>query len=148
MLIFPKKKYNDELSFFYDYNESKKKVLDNLDLKKILDVTNFLKLKIKEKKTIFVCGNGGSASVANHFLCDFNKGIKISSNRKLNPKIFSLNNSIELITAISNDISYDDIFIQQLENHANSGDILCTFSCSGNSKNIEKVINYAVKKKN
>ena len=147
MIIFPKKKYNDNLSFFYDYNEAKKKTLDNLDFKKILQITNLLKLKIKQKKNIFVCGNGGSASVANHFLCDFNKGIKSSTNRRLNPKIMSLNNSIELITAVSNDISYDDVFIYQLENYASSGDVLCTFSCSGSSKNIEKAINYASKKK-
>ena len=147
MINFPKKKYNDNLSFFIDYNETKKKALDNLDLKKILNITNFLELRIKQKKNIFVCGNGGSASIANHFLCDFNKGIKGSSGKFLKPKIISLNNSVELMTAISNDISYDNVFSNQLENYANSGDVLCTFSCSGNSKNIENVINYGLKKK-
>ena len=147
MIKFPKKKYNDSLSFFVDYNNAKKKAIDNLDLKKLTSISHFLNLKIKQKKNIFVCGNGGSASVANHFLCDFNKGIKISSNKVVKPKIISLSNSIELMTAISNDISYNDVFANQLENYANPGDVLCTFSCSGKSKNIENAINYALKKK-
>ena len=45
----------------------------------ILKIENIIFKKIRENKKIFVCGNGGSASVANHFLCDFNKGIKLSS---------------------------------------------------------------------
>lgn len=147
MIKFPKKKYNDSLSFFVDYNNAKKKAIDNLDLKTLTSISHFLNLKIKQKKNIFVCGNGGSASVANHFLCDFNKGIKISSNKVVKPKIISLSNSIELMTAISNDISYNDVFANQIENYANPGDVLCTFSCSGNSKNIENAINYALKKK-
>ena len=47
------------------------------------NLTKTIEKKIKLKKNIFVCGNGGSASVSNHFLCDFNKGIKLSSNKKL-----------------------------------------------------------------
>jgi len=126
---------------------SKKKVLENLDLDRILVITNFLEKIIKKKKNIFVCGNGGSASVSNHFLCDFNKGIKSSSNHILKPKIISLNNSMETITAISNDISFQKVYSYQLENYALPGDVLITFSCSGKSKNIDDVIHYAKKKK-
>jgi phosphoheptose isomerase len=110
-------------------------------------VINFLSKKIKNKNNIFVAGNGGSAAVANHLLCDFNKGIKISSRGRMIPKIISLSNSIEIITAISNDISYDKIFTFQLENYYKKGDCLICFSSSGQSKNIIDVINFASKKK-
>ena len=51
------------------------KTLDNIDLKVLEKVSKVIEKKIISKKNIFVAGNGGSASVANHFLCDFNKGI-------------------------------------------------------------------------
>jgi len=99
--------------------------------------------KILTKRNIFVAGNGGSASVSNHFLCDFNKGIKISSKNVVKPKIMSLANSLELITAISNDLSYEKIFSFQLENFAKKDDLLITFSCSGSSKNIVNAVKLA-----
>ena len=135
-MIFPNKKYNSSKEYFSDYLHSLSTVLNPEHLNILDKITIFLKKKIKNKKQIFVCGNGGAASVANHFLCDFNKGIKISSKKKLVPRVISLTNSIELITAISNDIKFEDIFSFQLENLANSKDVLILFSCSGKSKNI------------
>ena len=136
-----------QLEFFTNYFELVKNTIEYIDIKKIIQISDFLEKAIINKKKIFVAGNGGSAAVANHFLCDFNKGIKISSKNKMIPKVYSLSNSIELITAISNDINYENIFDFQLENHAEKGDILFAMSCSGNSKNINKVISYAIKKK-
>ena len=69
------------------YLEHIKYGIDKLDISKLKIIENLLFEKIKKNKKIFVCGNGGSASIANHFLCDFNKGIKLSSNKKLKPKI-------------------------------------------------------------
>ena len=104
-------------------------------------------MKNYQNRQIFTCGNGGAASSSNHFLCDFNKGIKISSNTKLKPKVISLSSDIENILAISNDISFDEIFSFQLENYCKPGDLLITFSCSGSSKNIIKAIQFAKKNK-
>ena len=56
--------------------------------------------------------------MANHFLCDFNKGIKKSSNKKILPKVLSLSNSIEMITALAE--SYEKVFVEQLMNYSNS----------------------------
>ena len=98
-------------------------------------------------KKIFVCGNGGSASVANHFLCDFNKGIKIDSKRKLRPKIISLSDNIETILAIGNDISFQKVFTFQLDNFFTKGDIVILLSCSGSSPNIIDTLNHCKKKK-
>ena len=108
-----KKKHFSCRDFFIDYNTKLAKALKGFHFIELEKITKFLEKSIKAKKRIFVCGNGGSASVANHFLCDFNKGIKQSSGKKLIPKVVSLNNSIELITAISNDINFNKIFEHQ-----------------------------------
>jgi len=139
------KKYNSSREFFIDYNNKLSNVLKNEHFIELEKITKFLEKNIKLKKKIFVCGNGGSASISNHFLCDFNKGVKNSSEKKLIPKVFSLTNSIDLITAISNDIDFGQIFSQQLENYSNKGDILVNISCSGASKNIINVTKYAIK---
>jgi len=67
----------------------------------------------------------------------------LSSAYKLKPKIISLSNSLEMVTAISNDISYDEIFTLQLKNYVRKGDCIICFSCSGKSKNILNVIKHA-----
>ena len=84
--------------------------------------------------------------MANHFLCDFNKGIKKSSNKKILPKVLSLSNSIEMITALANDESYEKVFVEQLMNYSNSGDCFIVLSCSGKSKNILNIMKYAKEK--
>ena len=148
MIILSKKiiKKKKERFFFPHYRKLFIQTLNNVDIKLLEKVSKTIEKKIINKKNIFVAGNGGSASVANHFLCDFNKGIKLSSKKKIIPKIISLSNSIELITAISNDIKYDDIFSFQMENYAQKNDLLIAISCSGTSKNILKVISLAKKK--
>ena len=147
MKKFPNKKYNNSNMYFKDYSKIKSEMMDKLDFNIISKICDSIEKTIRNKKNIFVCGNGGSASVANHFICDFNKGIKISSKNRLVPRIISLNLSNELITAIGNDIEFSKIYSHQLENYASSGDCLITLSCSGNSKNILDVINFAKKKK-
>tara|TARA_Y100000294_G_scaffold163017_1_gene168482 strand:- start:1799 stop:2425 length:627 start_codon:yes stop_codon:yes gene_type:complete len=145
MNVFPTKKNYKNNEFYKEYIEKLNLSLTGMNLKTITSITKVLKNKIIQKKKIFVCGNGGSASVANHFLCDFNKGIKISSKNKLVPKIISLTNSLELITAIGNDIGFEKIFSFQLENFATSSDCIILFSCSGTSKNIQDALKIAKK---
>ena len=131
---------------FKNYLSNLKNVIDKLDLLKLQKIENIIFNKIKENKKIFICGNGGSASVANHFLCDFNKGIKSSSKNKLKPKIISLSSNIEAILAISNDISFNKIFSFQLDNYYTRGDIVILLSCSGSSPNIIETLKYCKKK--
>jgi len=140
-------KNKNKLLFFKNYYENLKLVMNNIDLKKLLLITNFLEKKIINNNNIFVAGNGGSAAIANHMLCDFNKGIKISSKKKLKPKIITLVGSIEIITAVANDINYNEIFSDQLENYYKKGDCLICFSSSGQSENIIQVMKFAKKKK-
>tara|TARA_B100000787_G_C16033842_1_gene223967 strand:+ start:82 stop:657 length:576 start_codon:yes stop_codon:yes gene_type:complete len=100
---------------------------------------------IKKKATIFVCGNGGSAAIANHYICDYLKFLR--QHTKLKPKVISLSSNIETITAISNDFSYDQIFKYQAENLFEKNDLLIVISSSGNSLNIKEVVKFSKKKK-
>ena len=130
-----------------NYLKNIKNGIDTLDISKLIKIENILFDKIQKNKKIFVCGNGGSASIANHFLCDFNKGIKLSSNNKLKPKIFSLSDNMETILAVANDISFNKIFSFQLDNYYAKGDIVILLSCLGSSPNILDTLNYCKKKK-
>ena len=134
------KNINNYLSYLKDG-------IKNLDLLKLQKIEDIIFKKIKENKKIFVCGNGGSASIANHFLCDFNKGIKLSSKNKLKPKIVSLSDNMETVLAVANDISFNKIFSFQLDNYYTKGDIVITFSCSGSSPNIIDTLAYCKKNK-
>jgi phosphoheptose isomerase len=146
MLTFPQKKQTKNFESFADnYFNSLHKTTKKIDIKKIENIANEIIKIIKKKKNVYIAGNGGSASIANHFICDFNKSVFISTNSKLKPRLFSLSISPEMITAISNDISDAEIFSKQLEMLAKSGDALIVISCSGNSQNINNAIKFAKK---
>jgi D-sedoheptulose 7-phosphate isomerase len=94
-----------------------------------------------ENRHIFVCGNGGSASTASHFVCDIVKGA--SFQRESRFRIMALTDSMPTITAYSNDVSYEAVFTEQLKNFAQRGDVLIGISGSGNSPNVVSAIDYA-----
>jgi len=133
--------------FIEDYKFELSKTVLDLNTHKVHNIIKIIRSTILNKKKIFTCGNGGSASVSNHFLCDFNKGVKHFSKKKIQPKVISLSNSIENITAIANDENFNEIFKNQLENYLEKGDLLIAFSCSGNSKNIINALKFAKKKR-
>lgn len=97
---------------------------------------------INRRAQIFIVGNGGSAATASHFATDLNKIKNVNGSPG---RAISLCDNSSLITAYANDISFDSIFKAQLENLANSNDILIAISASGKSKNIIEAINYAKK---
>lgn len=90
---------------------------------------------------IFSCGNGGSAAIANHLVCDCMKGVRTSSS--LRPRVHSLSTTVETITAIGNDIGYERIFDFQLESLGRPGDVLVAISSSGSSPNIANALTRA-----
>lgn len=106
-------------------------------------IVDLIEEKIMSKHTIFVCGNGGSAAIANHYVCDYLK--LLSTKTKLKPKIISLNANNELISAISNDISYKKIFTYQVNAYAQKNDLIIIISCSGNSENVKDLLKYSKK---
>ena len=132
-------------TFFKKYTNNLHNSITNINIKN-LDLASKLMLDvIKKGKTIYVCGNGGSAAIANHYVCDFLKYFRQRS--KFSPKIISLSNSIETITAIANDMDYKDVFKYQLESLYEKGDILLIISSSGNSSNVKEVLKFANKKR-
>jgi len=142
---FPKKKFKKINLFYHEYIDFLNKTLKNIDLKKLKLASDLIEKKILKNKTIFVCGNGGSAAISNHFVCDYIKLLRLHTNLK--PKVISLSTNVEVITAISNDFSYDKIFSSQLEYLAKKNDLLILISSSGNSKNIVNAIDYCKKNK-
>lgn len=90
---------------------------------------------------VMSCGNGGSASIANHFQCDHSKGVAAGTG--LAPKVTSLSTNVELLTAVANDIGYEEVFRFQLEAQSRPGDVLVAISSSGRSPNIVNALAWA-----
>ena len=96
-------------------------------------------------KTIYTAGNGASAAIAQHWACDYTKGCSdLESGFK--PRVVSLSANIPLMTAISNDISYDEVYAYQLERLANPGDVFISISSSGNSPSVVRACEVAIDK--
>ena len=82
-------KFQKPLSkFIENYKLELSKSIKNLDNKKLQTIIKLIRETIIKNRRIFTCGNGGSASVSNHFLCDFNKGVKYFSKKKFNQRLF------------------------------------------------------------
>jgi len=92
---------------------------------------------------VFWCGNGGSAADAQHLAAEL---VGRFERERRAIKSIALNTDTSVMTALSNDYSYDVIFKRQLEALASKKDILIVFSTSGNSKNIISALNYCKKK--
>lgn len=129
--------YEDQIK---RYIEIEKEVLDSLSTEAISKVMNILEEARLKGKRIFICGNGGSASTASHFECDFNKGI--SYDQKIKYDFECLSDNVPMMMAIANDIGYNDIFVVPLRNKLKCGDIVIGISGSGNSENVIKAIEY------
>lgn len=124
-----------------DYLNKYNQALKSISAEVILPVLSTFIQSCKEEKQIFVFGNGGSASNASHFVTDFAKGVSDSSNSRI--RAISLNENVSLMTAISNDYAYEDVFSKQLANLANPGDLVFTLSVSGDSPNLVKAVEWA-----
>ena len=145
IINFPTKKISDSYEYYKNYVSIKNKLLNKINKNELKNIIEEILTAVKKQKNIFSCGNGGSASTAEHLSCDFSKGSCTDTN--LNIKVFSLNSNVSLMTAIANDISYDDIFSYQLARFGKPNDILLLFSVSGSSKNILKCAKEAKRKK-
>ena len=127
--------------FVGGYLESLRGVMETLDRDAFGRAIEILREAYANDRQIFIAGNGGSAAAANHFVCDFGKNAAPIDGRRF--RVISLSDNVEKITAFANDISFDEIFSQQLKNLMNERDVLITVSASGNSPNIVKACEYA-----
>ena len=131
--------------FITAYINSLSSSIMNSDMEKLRKAAMQILKTIKKDATIYVCGNGGSAAIANHYVVDFLKFFKEKTIYK--PKIFSFSNNIETITAISNDINYKFVFKYQAENLCKKNDLIIIVSSSGNSENIIELLKFTKKNK-
>ncbi|MBY0323802.1 MAG: SIS domain-containing protein [Reyranella sp.] len=138
---FPGEKYSTAGAFLADYASAMAKALNSVRPAELERAVTAMKRAIQADRMIFTCGNGGSAAIANHLTCDCSKGI--ASNTTLRPRVVSLSSTVELITAIANDMAFPEIFAYQLKNAARPGDVLITISSSGDSENIIRALDWA-----
>jgi len=150
------------LVFSEKYMKENLDVISNLDLKSISEVAVLLYNAKERGSNIFFFGNGGSHSIATHLACDFGKGTKINGKKEQKfYKVFGLDNSAWL-TAQANDgkepftegdypgvynHGYDGVFVGQMENFINPGDVAFGISSSGNSQNVVNALEFAKSKK-
>src|SRR5436305_12885201 len=123
------------------YKSDLLQAIEAIDIDRVNLAIQVLAQAREEGRHIFVCGNGGSASTASHFACDMVKGA--SFNRAKRFRIMALTDSLPTLTAYSNDVDYDCVFVEQLKNFAQSGDVLIAISGSGNSPNVLRAVEYA-----
>jgi D-sedoheptulose 7-phosphate isomerase len=129
------------MSFAEQYKNELIGAINGIDLPEVENAIEWFKEVRAANGHIFVCGNGGSASTASHFTCDMVKGA--SFNRPSRFRIMALTDSLPTMTAYSNDVSYDCVFVEQLKNFAKPGDLVMGISGSGNSPNVLRAIEYA-----
>lgn len=112
-----------------------------VDLAQINRAAEVLIGAYRRDAAVFVCGNGGSASIANHMQCDHMKGV--GNGTDLTTRVYSLSTNVELLSAIANDLGYDKIFEHQLRCQARPGDVLVVVSSGGSSPNIMRALDWA-----
>lgn len=143
---FPNKKYNNLKHYFDDYYNELNLSMSSVNINNLKKVINLLRKIYKSgKNKVFVCGNGGSAALAEHFACDHQK--ILFETKKFRPSVYSLVSNSAIGTAISNDVKYEAIFSEQLKYQSSKGDILIVISSSGKSKNIVEAVKWANKNK-
>jgi len=141
---FPLKKITKSKQFYLQYISEENKLLESIDFIELDKIIKAIKKCVKNNNIIYSCGNGGSSSLADHFTCDFIKQTNNKTNLKV--KSISLASNFSLISAIANDISFDEIFSFQVEKLCKKNDLLFLFSVSGNSKNLINAVKKAKKK--
>ena len=109
----------------------------------VRNIVNELYAAWERDNTIFIIGNGGSASTASHMMNDLSKFTRQEGKRRI--RAVALTDNVPLMTAYGNDQSYDDVFVEPLMNLLRSGDVVLAISGSGNSPNVIKAIEYAAK---
>jgi len=132
------------MSFPEQYKSSLFNALETIDLAQVDELIEIFRRARAQDRQIFVCGNGGSAATANHFACDVVKGASYGRDRRF--RIMALSEQVPTMTAYANDVGYDVVFAEQLENFARADDVLVVLSGSGNSPNIVRALETAKRK--
>jgi|SRR5579864_317056 len=115
--------------------------IERLQVHSLNAIVESLLWAFENDKTVYVFGNGGSASLASHFACDLGKGTANGTGKRF--RVMALTDNLPLITAWANDSSYDHIFAEQLTNFVRPQDVAFAISASGNSRNVINALQVA-----
>jgi D-sedoheptulose 7-phosphate isomerase len=129
------------MSYTELYKSELLRAIESIDLARVEQAIEWFREARAAGRQIFVCGNGGSAATASHFVTDLVKGA--SYNRHVRFRILALTDSLPTISAYANDVSYESVFVEQLKNFAQPGDVVMGVSGSGNSPNVLRAVEYA-----
>jgi D-sedoheptulose 7-phosphate isomerase/D-glycero-D-manno-heptose 1,7-bisphosphate phosphatase len=138
---FPLGPYASAASYFDAYAEEMARAVKSIEPAMLERAAATLADAYLRGSRIFSCGNGGSASIANHMQCDHVKGVRTDTD--LSPHVLSLSSNVELLTAIANDTGYENVFVYQLQSQSEPGDVVLAVSSSGRSPNIVRVLSWA-----
>jgi len=139
-LMFDKSKSIKE--FADGYIKYLSKALQTIELKSLEDLESEFEEAKENQNTIFIAGNGGSATTASSMANDLGFDILKKTNTKLPFKVLSLTDNNSVMTAISNDVGFDNVFLNQLKIHFRKGDKLIVISASGNSANLINAVEW------
>lgn len=128
-------------SFVDHYLSDLGRMLTQIDSAAVAQAIDWLRETRDRDGTIYICGNGGSASIASQLVVDIVKGG--SFRKKARFKMIGLTDSVATITAYANDEGYETVFVEPLKNFARAGDLLIAISGSGNSPNVLRAVEYA-----
>jgi len=115
--------------------------MEALPQERLTQLGEMLYRAYRNEKQVFTLGNGGSASTASHMAADLAKNTIGPNMRRF--RILSLNDNAAIVTALANDLGYENVFREQLENLIRPGDLLIAISASGRSPNVLKALRYA-----
>ena len=127
--------------FTKSYISSLKNILEQVDENSIAQIVAQIDLCVANRSRFYVIGNGGSSATVSHMANDLGVGLKRRDIISLD--IVSLGDNSPVVTAVANDIGYENIFYMQLKDIMKPEDVLLAISCSGNSPNIVKAVEYA-----
>src|SRR5258708_17332831 len=137
----PAERYLSVSKYCAAYFEAYQTAFTSVDRGALEEAGSLLMTAYKNGNQVFVCGNGGSAALADHLACDHLKGCQTDT--KLRPRVHSLGANVSLLTAIANDLGYAEVFLYPLRTAARTGDVFIGISCSGDSENIVQAMQWA-----
>jgi len=138
---FPTRRYPTASSYARGYTGELARAMATIEPASLGAAATILGDAYREDRAVFVCGNGGSASIANHFQCDHLKGVRMGTG--LTTRVVSLSTNVEVLSAVANDIGYEAVFEYQLQSQARPGDVLVVVSSSGRSPNVVRALQWA-----
>lgn len=140
-MTFPDHPYADVARYCDDYMDRVAKASASVDRAQVAKAADLLRAAYRSGATVFVCGNGGSASLSDHLACDHLKGVQTDT--PLKPRVVSLSANVALLTAVANDIAFEEVFVYPLRTLARRGDVLAIVSASGDSENVVRAGTWA-----